>query len=234
MIHMQSWRFMRRALAAGTIALAAAGTLRAQSTPLPATSLLTIGPAASVGASMSINPPDGLKVAPSFAYGFGAEMIYPLTSTIGGTFGLGYQNRAIRLRSLVSADVYQSTRVGYFSITPGVHFSSFWIGMNFGLPLAGSLTTQSGPGVPSSTETMDDDAFERVEVMIEPRIGALIPVYEGNAGWMAISFSGGFSLNEFFDRGEMPANPDKELGNYQTVSAHFGLTYQFAIPGTER
>ncbi len=217
--------------------IAAGGALHAQTESggvEMASSFLTLGPAVAGGASMSLYPPEGLKVAPTSAYRFGAEMVYPLTDVIGGTMGLGYDSRAIRLRSLNSADIYQTTRVGYFSMMPGVHFNAFWLGLNIGLPLGASLTRQMGTGMPASTTAMSDEDFKQVEVLVEPRIGVLVPVYQSGSGWLGISFSAGISLNDFLYRDDLPVNPDHELGNYQIVSALLGITYQFAIPGTSR
>jgi len=220
-------------------ALAVAGgvpLLRAQG-DLPydkATSYLTIGPSFAGGASVSLEPPQGNKVAPSFGFRFGADMAYPLTSSIGGTFLLGYESRAVRLRSLEDPDVYSSSRVGYMAIMPGFQFGAFWIGMNFGLPLGGSVTRKAGQNADEISRDMTDTEYDKVDVTLEPRIGTVIRVHDDQNGWVGITLNGGLTLNEFFDMGDVPSAARDIVGNYQTASMHLGLTYQFAIPGTAR
>lgn len=199
-----------------------------------ATSYLTIGPTFAGGASMSISPPDGRKVAPSFAWRFGADMTYPLTPVVAGTFMLGYESRAVRLRGLNSSDVYESNRVGYLAITPGFQFGGFWVGMNFGLPLGGGVTRKNGPNSQEVSKDMDDEDFEKVDVTLEPRIGGVIPIHNDATGLLAITLNGGISLNQFFDITDANGVVNESLGNYQTVSAHMGISYQFAIQGTEK
>lgn len=199
-----------------------------------ATSYLTVGPNLAGGASMSIGPPDGSKVAPSFSWRFGGDMSYPLTRVISGTFMLGYESRAVRIRGLNSSEVYQSSRVGYLAITPGFQFGGFWIGMNFGLPLGGGVTSKGGPNSQELSRDMSSEEFDKVDVTLEPRIGGIIPVHNDATGVLAITLSGGISLNQFFDLADATGFQSESLGNYQTVSAHMGVTYQFAIQGTER
>lgn len=199
-----------------------------------ATSYLTIGPTFAGGASMSIAPPEGLKVAPSFAWRFGADLSYPLTPVVAGTFMLGYESRAVRLRALSTSEMYVSRRVGYLAITPGFQFGGFWLGMNFGLPLGGGETFKNGPNSEVLSRDMTDEDFERVDVTLEPRVGGVIPIHNDATGVLSITLSGGISLNQFFDLSDPNGVLNENLGNYQTVSAHMGISYQFAIQGTEK
>jgi len=106
--------------------------------------------------------------------------------------------------------------------------------MNFGLPLGGSVTRRNGSGSETATRNMTDAEFDRVQVTLEPRIGVVIPVHVDANGWLGITITGGFALNEFIDPGDLTDAQREVAGNYQTVSGLFGLTYQFAIQGTGR
>lgn len=219
------------AAVAAFLGVLVAPALRAQTdySSRKATSFLTVGLGLAGGASMILDPPEGSKVGPIFAYRITAETGYPLSPSISALLGLGLDNRGTRLRSFANTDVYTDTRVGYFAVTPGFSFSSFYIGMNFGFPMSGGYTSKSGPGAAEQSRDMTDAEFEKVETLLEPRIGAVIPIINNKTGWLSLSVIGGISLNELIDRGEVTADA---AGDLKMVCGQIGVSYQFSIPGT--
>jgi hypothetical protein len=203
--------------------------------PRGATSMLSVGLGFAGGASTSIEAPDTWKLDPfNFAYRWGLDVSYPLTSTISATMELGADSRATTLYWYQDKTVWESRRVDYFSITPGFRFSAFFLGMNFGIPVKGVRSWQNTSDAPGRKIEMDVDT-ENLLTMIEPRLGVVVPVLDEEIGWLGITFTSGYNLSNISDKEDfLPGPPRKEALGSQTVSLHLGLTWQFGIPGTGR
>jgi hypothetical protein len=187
---------------------------------MKATRSLTIGAGFAGGASLQTDPPTGQKVGVIFAYRATVDASYPLTPTIGVGMSLGLDSRGSKY-PVDNSDDYSSTRINYFTITPAMRFSSFLLALNLGVPLGGSSFAKSG----STEQTVDFTTAEndRLQLMIEPRIGFVIPLVDEEIGMLGLTVSGGYCVSE------VSLNSDAHL-----VSGHLGLTWQFAIPGTKK
>jgi hypothetical protein len=217
--------------ACALVALSVASPLYAQSdySNRMGSSHLTIGPGVAFGASMAVDASEGSKIKPIFAWHGGVDASYPLTPTIGTTLSLGLESRGTEVHPYNASESYADTRIQYFSINPGFTFSAFYLGINFALPLSGSTTYPA----PVGTREFSESDENKMNTLIEPRIGAIIPVMDSMIGWLAITLTAGISLDEFMDRGEKPAGMDSDVwGNYQNMSLYLGTTFQLAIPGT--
>lgn len=176
------------------------------------------------GASMILSPPEGSKVMPIFAPRFGIDASLPVSQTVTPMLSIGLDNRGTGLYAESNSDFYTLTKPTYFYLTPGITFSSFYLGLNIGLPMGGETEGASGNSVDFSDATKD-----KMLTVLEPRIGAIIPIVDEEIGWLGITFTGGYNLNPILD-GQQDL-PDQG-GNFQSVSAHLGITWQFAIPNT--
>ncbi|MBS1911651.1 MAG: hypothetical protein JST22_06675 [Bacteroidetes bacterium] len=221
------------ALIAASCGTMMTSALRAQSefSSDKATSFLTVGPGIAGGASLTTSPPDGYKVVPIMSYRIAADAYYPLTPSISAALGLGFDSRGTRMRNFNNTEVYTTTRVGYFTVCPGFSFSGFFIGVNFGFPMGGTITTKGGAGASEEARSMTDAEFAKVNTLVEPRLGAVIPLMNNRNGWLALTIMGGYSLSEITDRGTVIADSD---GDFHMVCGQLGVTYQFSIPGTLR
>ncbi|MCC7437802.1 MAG: hypothetical protein IT211_04830 [Armatimonadetes bacterium] len=189
-----------------------------------ATRNYSVGVGIAGGAGMIISPPDGLKVGPLLATRFGVDASLPVSGTVTPMLSLGLDNRGTELHAESNSDAYTLTKTSYFYLTPGITFSSFYLGLNIGLPMGGATELANGTSIDFSDADKD-----KMLTVLEPRIGAVIPVVDEEIGWLGIVFSGGYNLNPMFDYQEdLPDN----AGNFQSVSAHLGITWQFAIPNT--
>jgi hypothetical protein len=197
--------------------------------------MLSVGLGFAGGISMTIDAPENWKLAPgNFAYRTGVDVSYPLTPSIGATLGLGLDSRATKLYWYSDKTLWESRRVDYFSITPGFRFSSFFLGLNLGIPMGGARFWQNAADVGEQSIDLDNDA-DKLLVMIEPRVGVVVPVLDEEIGWLGLSFTAGYNLNNMSDRIDfMPGSARKTTLGTQTLSAHLGLTWQFGIPGTGR
>jgi|GEM_PF-1526458 len=210
---------------------------------------LTVGPYATFGAAMTIGAPNSLKVEPRFAYRLGADATYPLTTGISATLGLGLDSRATEMYHYNQEELYEIARVNYFSITPGFAFRTFWLGLNMGIPAGGGRTLNLNEETdldfdeesPLYNNPFLQAPFERdtaglafplkPNFMLEPRIGARIPVMESESGWLGVDVSLGYTLNELFERSS--DHPGDSDADYHMPSIHVGLSYKFGIPGTQ-
>ena len=196
-----------------------------------ATAGLTVGADFSGGASLIVKPPDGEKVGPIFAWRAGADVSYPLTPVISAGLGLGLDSRGTELHDINNSERYTITRVMYFSITPSFNFSAFSIGLNMGVPLSGSNTSKLGSLATEVTSDMTSTQFDRVEFMLEPRIGASILLLDDDTGALTMNITGGYTLSTLQDFGDVSTDV---IGDYHMASLHLGLSYQLAIAHTRR
>jgi hypothetical protein len=222
---MTLYRCITRCALVGVV-LSIAGTAHAQTdySGRLATATLTVGPSFEGGASMVLDSPEGWKIKPIFAYRFGVVATYPLTPVIGATFGLGYENRGSRYHFYANADAFRDVHISYFTITPGFKFSAFALQLNLGLPLGGYVTT------PSQTTDFTTAENDKINFMVEPRLGAVIPLMENQSGWLALTIMGGLTVSELSDRGPVSSS----MGDDHNWAAYLGVNYQFSIPGTAR
>ncbi len=220
-------RWHARSLALGVLAVclpAMTATAQTNYGKRKATRQLTLGAAFGVGASMILSPPPGAKVKPIFAWRGTAEASYPLTETVGTALGLGLDSRGYSLHPDGAPEDYVDTRITYFTFTPGFTFSAFYIGMNIAMPMSGTASSEA------ATSDISDAEMDNFTTLLEPRVGAIIPLMDEETGWMGLTILGGASLNEMVDRADVSGDES----DYHMVSLHLGLTYQFAIPGTKR
>jgi len=208
--------FMRTVYCAVVLCLVAIGSVRGQTKydKHAATRALTIGAGFAPGMSFVIYPEETPELV--FAYRGDLDVTYPLSSKISAALALGFDSRG-----------YNNQRINYFSIMPGFTFSSLFLGVNFGLPMSGSYTYAD------RTIELDDDALDRLNLIIEPRLGAVVPIVDDRTGWLGLTVSAGATVNEILEHSDV-ALPGREAPDYHMLSLHLGLTYQFAIPGTQR
>jgi hypothetical protein len=183
-----------------------------------ATGMLTVGAGFAGGASLTLEPQEGSKIKPGFAWRLTADGTYPLNPTVAAMLSLGLDSRGFRTHAHDDADDYVDTRLSYFSIFPAFKFSAFTLGLNLGIPMSASATTDAGI-------TTDAD-MDEVNLLVEPRLGVVIPVVDEDIGWLGITLSGGISTSDVIN---VPQGI--EMSN-QMVSGHLGLTWQFGIKGT--
>lgn len=193
---------------------------------------LTVGPSIITGASMTVGAPYGFNLLPVFAWRGGVHTTYPLTSVISAGLEIGADSRGTEVLATDNSLSFTDTRVTYFSLYPNFSFSGFNLGFNFGFPLSANTTAYQdlafSGGLNGSTQSISDTI--PIPVLLEARLGAIIPVYDGEVGWASIVFGVGYAFSELIDQ------PDQSniFGNWRTASAHLGARFEFAIPGTER
>jgi hypothetical protein len=188
-----------------------------------ATGMLSVGAGFSGGASLALDPPNGVKYKPVFAWRLTADASYPLNPTVGAMLSLGIDSRGNGAHPFNSSNDVSTTRITYFSIYPAFKFSAFTLGVNLGFPLGATVTAPNGV----STD-FDEASGGALQTMVEPRLGVVIPVMDETVGWLGITLSGGYTVSDFH---EMPSGAE---WNDHLVSGHLGVTWQFGIKGTGR
>lgn len=199
-----------------------------------ATDHLTAGLGFAAGATLHLQAREGTKLGPLFAYRITADLGYPLGGVARANLSLGLDSRGIKERNPDNTEIYTKTRLTYFTITPAIGLSALWVGVNFALPMSGSYSQKNGPTDAERSSDMPDDVFDKVEVLIEPRIGAVVPLMNDKNGFLGLTITGGISFNEIYDRGDIVNSGIDAIGDFHITGAHLGLTYQFPIPGTAR
>jgi hypothetical protein len=199
-----------------------------------ATSSLTAGLGFAGGASISLDAPELWKVSPVFAWRANVDISYPLTPVIGASLSLGIDQRGTKVYWYEDKTMWDERIVDYFHITPGFTFSSFYLGVSIGIPTAGVRRWQDFSDGPEMQTELDKDV-NKLATMIEPRIGAVVPLMDEEIGWLGLTVSAGYNVSDLSESSTFfPGAFAKQNIGSQTASMHLGLTWQFVIPGTSR
>lgn len=199
-----------------------------------ATDGLTVGLSFSGGVTMTTDATENYKVAPVFSYKTGVDATYPLTNTIYATLGLGLDHRGGRYYWYRDDAIWETRMVDYFSINPGIRFSAFYIGLNLGVPLGGTRTWQNGLDAKENEFEIDSDVDD-LNFMIEPQIGAMIPLLDEEIGWLGLLILAGYSVNDISGKTDfLPGQTTVKPVSTQMPSLRMGITWQFGIPGTHK
>ncbi|MDB5035413.1 MAG: hypothetical protein JWQ98_2654 [Chlorobi bacterium] len=195
---------------------------------------LTIGAGYALGGSTFLDPAENWKITPVTSYKFGVDITYPLAPIASAALSLGLDSRGGKSTWYQTSEIWDTRRVSYFSINPGIILSGFYIGINFGVPLGGTRTWHNG--AEDRTYAQDIDAgYNKLLTMVEPRIGAVLPLTDQDIGWLGLTLMAGYNLNDISEnRSFLPGEDPKKTYSTQTVAAQIGLTWQFSIPGTSR
>jgi hypothetical protein len=192
-----------------------------------ATSRLGIGVGASIGVAVPISGdlPDSVEAAPGFAFRGGLNITYPITHTIGVFFNTGIDTRGVGKKIAGEADnrVYSAT---YFFLEPGISLSAFKVSVNIGLPSAFSFPEKE------AFSPATGDLKELMETMIEPRLGGTLVLVDQKEWWLGLNVDIGMTLNTLFKEEYISPLFDNDVPAMKMFSGHFGLTWQFGVPGT--
>jgi hypothetical protein len=218
--------------------LAAGVTAHAQPKPAyegrEATSSLTVGLGMAGGASMTLDAPESWKIAPVFAWRAGIDATFPLTPIIGASLSLGLDHRGAQAYWHQDIQMWEQRLVDYFYVAPGFQFGAFYLGVNIGFPMQGARRWQNFSFTEENSTELDSEK-DQLATMIEPRIGAVIPLMDQEIGWLGLTIGAGYNVSDMSDDPEfMPGSFANQKAGTQTVSLHLGVTWQFAIPGTNQ
>jgi len=196
------------------------------------TTALSIGLAFAAGASVSVEAPESWKTDPLFAWRLGVDASYPMTPAIAASLGVGIDSRAIEFHWHNDRAMWEQRRVDYLYVAPGLQFSAFYLGLNVGFPIAGIRHWQSSADAGERSVDLETDA-DHLLFMVEPRLGAVIPVLEQEIGWLGLTLQAGYNINDMSESPEFtPGSVAASTTSTQTTSIHFGVTWQFGVPGT--
>ncbi len=199
-----------------------------------ARAMLSVGPFYTAGASMTFDAPQNYKVAPVFAWRTGIDVSYPLTPVIGATLGLGLDVRGNKMYWYSDETVWEQRRITYFTVSPAFTFSAFYLGFTFGFPTAGGKIWQNTTDAPERTLELNITE-NNLNVMLEPRIGVVIPLVDAKIGWLGLSVLASYNLSTITDDKNFFAGQSGNAEvNSNAVSLQGGITWQFGIPGTGR
>ncbi len=121
---------------------------------------------------------------------FGLTSYIPLAENgkLGISADLGYTTYAYDLKPTGNEDNRWSTYLHYLTIGPSLNISGFIVGFNFGLPLSGKITYNN-----STTKDFDIESDD-MAMVVELRLGGVIPVYSNANGRLTLNIEGGYAL----------------------------------------
>ena len=147
---------------------------------------------------------------------FGATGFIPFgdKSQFGLDADLGYSTYAFDIKSGQNFDAISTTQISYFTISPNIFIYGFTAGLNFGIPLSGTVKS-------STTET--DIKTEDLSLFAEFRIGGDIPLYYDETGRLNLRIQFGYFLT-----GQSKENYNNTF-NFHPASGALGVSYLFNV-----
>lgn len=203
-------------------------------TPPTASRMLAIGAGWVAGASMLLDPADNWKVSPVFAWRGNVDMNYPINANMGVWLSFGLDRRGGEFHWYNDKEVTERRMVNYFAVMPALSFKGLLVGLNLGFPMGGTRTYRNGTDAGERTVGLDA-SVDKLELMIEPRLGGVIPVVDEEIGMLGITISGGYNFGNMSERRDfMPGEIPGKTFATENASLHLGLTWLFGVPGTAR
>lgn len=205
---------------------------------LYSTDFLTIGLGGSYGYNLATNtPPTGTKVAYLPGFRANVDATLPINSLLGFGLSVGLDNRSTGVYDVLDENLKINSNLSYLSVFPFLKISTLVVGVNFGIPKSNKLEANQLL-LGNQTYELNSTDMENVEMMIEPRLGALAPLIDEEFGWLGLTFSLGYCVNKMYkSNATTPMTQLIENSKYfdgSLASAHLGLTWQFRVPIYER
>lgn len=177
---------------------------------------LSVKPGVNMSEIMSGRKTGLTIVAPDF----GATLMLSLKNIkLGILLDLGYNTCKVldKPESGASDNNTLITSVNYFTINPSFTYSNIVIGLNYGIPLSGSLDTKSG------TNVLKYDNGDSFTSLSELRFGGMIPLIEDPTGRLYINIMGNYPLSSMFK------NYTPTASNPSVGSISVGVSYLFTV-----
>ncbi len=238
-----SIRFPIRTLLAAGASLLMATSLQAQTnySYQKASGMLSVGAWVEGGISFPTNVDSLYSPELGFAFRPSVVATYPFTSSVFGMLSVGLDMRPGMQRLESDNNYRQGVRLNYLSIFPAVRFSAFVVGVNIGMPMSGKAVMQNGSGATEVESDIEEGGINKLETMIEPRIGAILTLMDDQTGWLGLSIMAGYpvtnqitSVEQTISGGGVTVTVGGDEKETHIPAVHLGLTYQFGIPGIGR
>lgn len=194
---------------------------------------LSVGPYLGIrGGVNTTDPPEGIKNAFSISSlpDFGVTGYLPLSDEqkMGAVLDLGYHTISYGQKFDADEDMNWVLNLNYFNIGPAFSFNGFLIGLNVGVPLGGTNSSDDEEiqqFLLGGEEEIDIEA-DHMATIVELRLGGMIPLVKTETGRLNFIIDAGYFLTGVAD--------SKELGddenNYHPVTLRLGLNYLFNLP----
>ncbi|HZV11667.1 MAG TPA: hypothetical protein VFA55_00510 [Candidatus Kapabacteria bacterium] len=149
---------------------------------------------------------------------FGATAYFPFSdsSNIGVAVDLGYSTYGIRSKpntGAVDSNTFDSS-YSYLTLSPSLNANVFTLGFNFGIPLAASAKNLSG----NQNRNLNTSLLS---MLVELRVGAMIPLMNDATGRLDLIVQGGYMLSGMYS--------SSTSSNPKAASIALGLNYLFSL-----
>lgn len=184
----------------------------------------TLGVEVSGGGFISMSHPDEKFFNEGYIgkLRYGVVGRYPLFKDKKFAFGLGlfYDERSMTSLKFDGFDSIVQLNSKHITLFPSIYYDRVFVGFNLGIPIATNVYS-----------TLQYDViklgYSDMNFMIEPRIGSVLSnIINNKCGWLNLNFSVGCNVTRLLAK-------DVEICSHrlngQSVSAHVGLSWQFAF-----
>ena len=206
--------------------------LRAQSNSDSTWKDIKLGPMFEAGGSVNAgNVANGAKTNFGFAWNADAAAVFPLAPRIAIDAVLGYDSRSISFYKQDDQNFKYDYNFNYFAIRPGLLIGAFSVGLGLGIPLGYSVTVQQGANQPTTSSSIGATAMN---LLLEVRLGAMVPLIESPNGDLNFLVEGTYSFNNLVSNGPLPyydpkAGASSSSNNGPLATLQFGFSYLFDL-----
>jgi len=221
---------MRKALLILAGFMLIVNVLHSQDSKYSAAEVYPLGVGLFVAGKASVNTldsPDGVKNGYVFNSipDLGLQVYVPFgtENNLGATIDFAYLNHQYMFKLYGNEDVNWRDELAFFTISPNIHISGFFIGMNFGFPLAAK----------SGNENDENDYYnydydkDNLNGLIDFHLGGLIPVYADEFGRLNLYIQAEYTMNKLFSKDLQTKHLTDNTQNFniQPAGLKFGLSY---------
>jgi hypothetical protein len=155
---------------------------------------VAIGPEFLAGGSVYAGDvPTGLKTDARFSFNAGALGYLNMTPSFAFILGIVYDSRGVNFHKENDATQLENSTFNYLSFQPGIKFKDFTLGLGIGIPMSAKVEREI-----TGLNATNDIATGSLNTLLELRIGATVPIIEGESGDFRFIINGSYPLSKVY------------------------------------
>ncbi len=167
----------------------------------------------------------------NFSWALGAVADFPFSPSAGFQFGLSYDNRSVQFHDQTNGDTSVAYTFSYFSLRPEFLIGDFVIGLGIGIPV-GASSTASTAATATQQNTPPSLGASAMNLLIEGRIGASVPVVQSsNGNELRFLISGSYAFSQIVSSPLKPNDNsiNKTDNSGPLATLQLGFSYMFDL-----
>ncbi len=202
---------------------------------------LEIAPVLLCGASMFMGTaPEGSETRPSLAFTVGVMSAIHISNTFAILGAVAYESRSVYFQAQGEPALNQRIRMNYVAIPIGFKWREFFLLTVMGLPVSSRQELEPDSWYYTSEQSPDPiiefhsgpREFSSDDMLLDLRIGGIIPLMEFNRNHLDLQIQASYSLSYLVREGFHVAqsfDPSERVMKSPIATFQFGLAYFFSL-----